>query len=249
MSILVNPALGQSVKLYHGGSGCVLKDWTIGGPTPTSLVDKSGCGNNGTFGAAAAAPTPAQLASGVWYYGFDGGDYITIPQDSTLDCVDQVTMAAWIYYTGSPTAFNGYIMANGQQGVPASIGYSLYSRGSAGNEARFQVGNGVSGAPYASLNFTTCGIVTTTWYFLAGTYNKNLGSNQIKLYLNGVAVGTDGTLASNLTPAVTEAAIGNNPVIYNFPFTGRVALPRIWPTALSAADILKAYSLERKYFL
>ncbi len=52
---------------------------------PLTLEDESRYGNDGVFGAGAAAPTWTRLPSGLWVLSYDGGDYVSLGTTSTLN--------------------------------------------------------------------------------------------------------------------------------------------------------------------
>ena len=58
----------------------------------STLYDKSGTGNHGTI--YGATSTPGKIKQALQ---FGGDDYVEVPDNSTLDITDEITIEAWIY--------------------------------------------------------------------------------------------------------------------------------------------------------
>ena len=80
---------------FRPDANCVL--WLPGQDDPQSstIRDRSGNGNNGTFGAGAAAPTWKRLPSGLWVLDFDGlNDHTLISYHASLN-PKLITIEIW----------------------------------------------------------------------------------------------------------------------------------------------------------
>jgi hypothetical protein len=231
--IKVNPSLATYQKLYAGGSNCVLKDWTIGGPEPTTFVDKSGCGNNGTF----TDITMAQLASGLWTYQFNGStSYINVSDTLGLNITARpLTILSWVK-PASDAASDAYVICRNLDAAN-NIQYSLSW------DSTLYVNCGLEGE-FAKAISTAGSVPKGSWSLMGFVWGAD---GVIQPYVNGAA---NGTPSAAFTSALTTRAninIGCRAAGEAF-YKGDMALWRVLPVAWSAADWLKAYSMERVLF-
>jgi hypothetical protein len=108
---------------------------------------------------------------------FDGsGDSLTIPDNSVLKMeTGNFTIEAWVYL--SSTTRDQYIISKGTGG---SNGYVLWSP--SGGTLRFTYG--------ASTNITTTTTISSNVWTHVAIVREGTGTNQFKLYINGVASAT-----------------------------------------------------------
>ena len=200
--------------------------------------DISGFGNDGIFGAGAAAPSWVRLPSGLWYLDFDGtDDSVSCGTDASLR-TQNVTVECWLYVPTLPSAIK-YIMGNGHR-QNGWKGYTLTIE--ANNKPSFLI------AADASFQGLTAGnvILVDTWYHVVGATD----ADYLYIYVNGLqAAAPIGRTITTMTWAY-EFNLGEQPVpgyrIYDF--NGGIALPRVYNRALSAAEISNNYNRAKHYF-
>ncbi len=225
-----NPASANG-KLYAGGSNAVLKDWPFSSATPTTLADVSGCGNTGTL---QGAPTVTKLTNGPWYYTFDGStQYISIADTMGLNITARpLTLMAWIKLAAD--AATCHIICRNVDAV-ANVQYALAWIGTGYLQSILEGANrGASAA--GSVGVSAWKMVGATW----------LADGTTQCYVNGAASGIAGVAYTGALTSRANIAVGRRGVASYF--KGDLALPRIFPTEWTAADWLKAYNMERKYF-
>jgi hypothetical protein len=177
---------------------------------------------------------PTWVASPIQYAGnalsFDGtNDYVTIPDDNTLDLTTAITLEAWVYATknsgiqnvmskSSSSGNTGYIFPRTDDGWAHAIFYLHVSGG-------WQTVSAV----YPSLN---------AWHHLAATYD----GATMKLYIDGILSASKaqtGTIATNANPL----ALGNQTGFSEY-FGGNGDEFRIWNVARTQTQIQNTMNSE-----
>lgn len=186
-----------------------------------TLTNATG-GTNGTLqNSVTWVQSPVQYSANA--ISFDGtNDYITIPDNDTLDITSAITLEAWVYATknsgiqnviskSSNAVNNGYIFPRTDNGWTQVVAY-LHIGGAWRTLA----------ANYPSLN---------AWHHLAVTYDGAM----IRLYINGVQ---SATLAQtgNITVNTNPLALGNQTGFPEY-FGGAADEFRIWNIARTQAQI------------
>jgi PGF-CTERM protein/uncharacterized repeat protein (TIGR01451 family) len=137
----------------------------------TIAKDESGHGNEGTIYGA----TWTEGISGKALR-FDGkGDFIEIPDDVSLDITDAITLEAWVEFTD---VSEGYIISKGRD----MYGLLTYRRDN--GKLSFHIGGVSALKSPGTYN-------DGKWHHLVGTYDRNAGSNNRKLYVDGDEVNSD----------------------------------------------------------
>ena len=194
------------------------------------VIDSSGYGNNGTLtDPGGTATTAAHSVSGAPNRGkalsFDGDDdYITIPDDNSLDGTSALTISMWIKPDVSGSGVYRVLLAKRD----GAVHYQLYLD----NDEGANQGNI---AYYDSTEFHSTYIpVVGAWTHIGCTVS---GTNLI-LYADGVAVldTTCGALTANTAPLIIGQT-GDT----NF-FDGSIDDIRIYNYALTPAQILHSYN-------
>jgi len=232
MAIRVNPSLSQ--KIYSFGSNCVLKDVPLGGATPTSLVDKSGYGNDS---ASWSGCTPGQLSSGLWYYDLVGSSDSAIL--TANDIFSQATFGAGCSLVA--WAYLDLLHDQDQDILDIEARFRLFVHATTDLLA-FQIYDGA-----ANEVTSNSAIVTSTWYFTVGTWD----GTDMHLYVNGELQTETTTSNVGLIDSVSRpVSIGayHIPPTSTFELNGRITLARIMPTALSLSNIRYMYNYEKGYF-
>lgn len=159
---------------------------------------------------------------------FDGVDeYIDCGTDASLSPINSITVSAWV----KVSSYDDFTMIAGRVTNDAwAAGYGLYL----GNGAiRFWINNYATNV--ATKSYTADG----SWHHFAGTYDNSLGSNQMKVYIDGIK-GTDKTFDIVITN-------GNNGLLLGFGeggahLNGNIDEVSIWNTNLSLEQIEEIYN-------
>lgn len=208
--------------LYSNSTTGLVSYWNMDETTGTTVNDVKGT-NNGTA-------TGTKVLDGV--YGkareFSGsGNYITVPNNGDLQFSDVLTIEGWV---NPNVADNDGILYKG-------------SLNNAQGEYQVTMLNNVL---YCRLNNDSASINSTyalsnnTWTYFVCTYDKNAGSNQLKMYLNGVLNTQASYSASLTTNPLNHLYIG---VYLNstYAFSGSIDELRVYNTAISATDVKSNY--------
>jgi hypothetical protein len=156
---------------------------------------------------------------------FGGTAAATVPNSNSLFFCNKFTLAAWIKPTNSPVDGTGVLVKDYK--------YFLYSASSGFCATGAPIG-GYFDATYVAACSTTL-ITPNIWTHLAVTYDSMLANNNIKLWVNGLNVGsTDGTLTIPSSTGLLYIG-GSNFGEY---FTGTIDEVRAWNSALTGAEII-----------
>jgi hypothetical protein len=144
---------------------------------------------------------------------FDGtGDSLTIPDNSELKMgTGNFTIEAWVYL--SSTTRDQYIISRGTSGTN---GYVLWSP--SGGTLRFTYG--------ASTSITTTTTISSNVWTHVAVVREGTGTNQFKLYINGVASATS-TVTTNFNDTNTQRIGESRTGAGVSPFLGFISSLRI----------------------
>jgi hypothetical protein len=178
----------QTVLLLHGdGTNGAQNNTFLDGSTNNFTITRNGNATQGTF-------TPFSGPNGYWSNFFDGtNDRLTIADNAALrPGTSAFTIEAWVYRAAAGAAHT--IFAKGAS-TPTGFAFLVTSS----DTLRFTD---------TSTDITSTGTVAAnTWVHVAAV-REGTGSNQLKLYINGVQDGT-GTSSTDFTQT-EEARIGEN---------------------------------------
>lgn len=206
--------------------------WNFEENTGTAVNDASGNANNSTVTNATWAP--GKYGAGLK---FDGsGDYATRADDADFDfaAADNFTVEAWAKHNGAIATNPDYIMTKGDA---TNGGYQLYMDAS-GN---FCFGVDDDGNPWGP-DDTACSSGTdysndNKWHHLAGV---KTGTTKTELFLDGVSVGSDASIAATGTLANTGALyIGIDTDGSSNSWDGWIDEPRIYNYARTQKQIVQ----------
>lgn len=139
-------------------------------------------------------------------FAFDGvDDYIitTTLTDLGMAATNTMTVSCWVYF--DTIALYDTVMGASSTSLPTypdGFGFWIGS-GGAGNPIQFFVN---AQATWADSTPTTTN--TGEWYHITGVYDGTLGSDNIKLYINGSVQSTTGALTANITGVTERIHIG-----------------------------------------
>ena len=176
-----------SLLLHGDGTNGAQNNTFLDSSTNNFAITRNGNSTQGTF-------TPFSQAAGYWSNFFDGtDDRLTVADNANLrPGTSNFTIEAWIYRAASGAAHT--IFAKGAS-TPTGFAFLVTST----NVLRFT---------NTSSNIdSTSTISANTWTHVAAV-REGTGSNQFKLYINGVNDGT-GTVSTDYNQT-TEARIGEN---------------------------------------
>lgn len=199
-------------------------------PGAVTLYDLSRYKNNGTF---VNAPTWVQLPFGLWVVDFvaASAQYINIPDAPSLDLIDNMTMECWYNCDILPSVVgvHAYLMVKfGTYGIFISL-----------VDNKIYWGETIQAV---STTATDIGV----WHYLAGTYDSNLGTQNIKLYIDGVL---DATANDN-----TGWAVNANPITIGDrvaggrTYDGKFSPLRICNYTLTAGQVLNRFENQKHWF-
>ncbi|KKU24383.1 MAG: hypothetical protein UX88_C0006G0018, partial [Candidatus Woesebacteria bacterium GW2011_GWC2_47_16] len=148
-------------------------EWKMDEKTGTNAYDTSGNGNTAVLAPGSNQPTwsTGKIGSSL---SFDGGDYTTITNNSTLQPTSAITVEAWVKMNSFT---DSWLISNQKSTYDANFGYEL-REDTPTNGFLFRVGNGTTSSSRASAT----GLSTGVWYHVVGVFD---GSNTF-IYLNGV---------------------------------------------------------------
>ncbi|MEE9366521.1 MAG: LamG domain-containing protein [Dehalococcoidales bacterium] len=158
---------------------------------------------------------------------FDGtDDYIDCGSGSSFDVTDNVTLEVWIYVTS--TAGSRYIC-----GKNPDKWALMFSNGS------MIPASYMDGVVHKS-HGAAAAINQSEWYQLAFTYDKDGGSNNRSIYING-RVSAQQTTTGAIGTSATSFFVGSYDAVPNNPFDGRIGEVRVYNRALNPQEIQHNY--------
>jgi len=185
-----------SSSIYHALGAYAVGIWDFNEGSGTTATDTSGNGNDGDITGAtykcATDDTPSGKGCSLE---FDGADRVTVPDDSSLDIPDTLSISFWFKPSSYVTGYAQHIIE--KWSGTADANYVLYFFGTtAGGDykkLRFYANRGgtwnpISGSYEVTLN---------KWYHIALSYSSSSGG---QMYINGDAIGSkvaSGSLATN----------------------------------------------------
>jgi len=188
--------------------------------------------NHGTSAAGAAFTTSPKLGSHAGSYGASASRTV-IPNHSSLQMTSGLTILMWIRPTASITnAYTRFLEKSW------STSYNFASH-SATNSLMAEL------RPEGAVATTGANVYTSgEWTQIGLTFDKTLPSEQVKLYVNGIVVGT-GTKTTDLGTDTTDISLGscsNGTGCYQY--DGLLDDVAVWNVGLTASDIQSIYARQ-----
>ncbi len=202
--------------------------WSFDSYNTTGIHDNSTYTNFGTFNGGLST---SDITAGK--YGkaldFDGDNaFVDCGNDASLNITNEITIEAWVK-ADTITAWDCIVMKESDNWD----GYGIYFDDSIGWLA-FYVGGYATNTAWVTIS-------TGSWHHIVGTYDKNAGSDQVKLYKDGIEGGYPdtytGSISTNTEPLVIGADSDGN-----YPFNGAIDEVRIYNRALSPEEINASYN-------
>ena len=184
----------------------------------STVADVSGHNNTGTISNATWAAA-GKYGSAMSFNGANA--WVTIPDSSSLDFTNGMTLEAWV----KPTELGGSWRAVLVKEQPGFLNYALYAHdGGPGPSGHVFVGG-------EDRYFSGSVVPTNTWTHLAATYD----GTAVRLYVNG-AVATTLPVSGSISPSSDPLRIGGDSVWPEW-FSGLIDEVRAYNRALSPAEI------------
>jgi hypothetical protein len=192
--------------------------YTFAEGTGATTADVSGNGNTGTL-TGAGWSTAGRFGKAV---SFDGiNDLVSIADAATLDLTSGMTIEAWV----NPAALSGWRTV-ALKGMPGGLAYALYAHDDAPRPAGTVNTGGIDvSAPGPSA------LALGTWTHLAVTF----GGGTVRLYVNGVQVGSQ-PVSGSIQTSAHALTIGGN-TIWSEWFAGVIDEVRVYNRALTQGEI------------
>ena len=219
--------LGSNLELSIGNSGFTANEPDTNTVALWHLEEPSGSGaylKDSSLNANHSTPTGTTFAEGKIgkARNFNGtSDYLSIPDNTTLNPSTNITLSAWI---------------------KTNVGGDVISKRPAANNSGYLLGIGSSSATmYVYSNGTwqnaTCAncVSFTNWNHVVGTFD----GSTIKIYVNGRLTGTT-SYSGSINTTTAAVVVGRSDAGGNY-FTGLIDEPRIDKVTRSADDIRTAY--------
>ena len=200
--------------------------WKFDEGTETTAYDSSGNSNNGTL-VSGPTWTTGQIDGAL---SFDGeNDYVNMGSANNLRINytgNQITIMAWIYWKGHPSALARIGGFSGYGGD-----YALWVRQD--KLILFEV-DGQNG----NAKYSTQTINLDQWHHIVGTFNQSA----MRIYIDGNQAGEKTSLFYPPTEGTSNLRFGN---AENYYFNGTIDDIRIYNRALSASEISAIYNATK----
>lgn len=215
---------------FDEGSGNTTADWSGNGNTG-NLMDMNTTAPDNATGNLTSGWNSTACRHGNCL-NFDGrDDYVDLGNASVISPTDAITIEAWIYPISLGAGNYGRVVAKGNND------YGLMIQGNT------RITFNLNGTAYGTTPIGS--LLLNNWSHVAGTFDKNLATQQIKTYINGVQLG-NGTRTTPIDywPSVGDnystGFIGNN-LYLDRGFNGTIDEVRIYNRALSTGEIQQQY--------
>jgi len=201
--------------------------WNMEENNGTSLLDRSGNGNNGTLTNGPKWSTGAPLASGRGSLSFDGkNDYVYIGNNISIS--SYVSIEAWVKLKNFGQGNTGTVIRKGSAGNDWFI-----RKEGANNYLTLRVYNSTGGL--ANVNGPV--MSNDVWYHLVGVYD---GAN-VSFYVNG-ALSSEAPLTGQISNNSVASAIGSHQFGSSEFINGLIDEVRIYNRALSPEEVRYHYN-------
>ena len=166
---------------------------------------------------------------------FDGtGDFVEIPDSANLDITESITVDAWINQRSRSPEVAPIVSKWNDIGVN-NRSYHLVLQGSS---LRWDVSrSGLFGPSQSATVFSSVGVPLHMWVHVAGTFDSM--TQVLRIYVNGVEVGSAVAPSSNIFPSNEPLLIGAGDIGSNVRdfFDGLIDEVELFDRALTEAEI------------
>ena len=225
-------AIGTNLSLspIYNNSGLV-GYWSFDEGTGTTANDLSGLGNTGTLQPALGPTwTTGRVGGALSFDGVD--DRVNVPNHTSLNITNAITIEAWVNTTLTLVDFNPTIVAKGVHAYLFTIG--AYTQATP-RVTGFLFINGV----WRFLRGNTP-INDGNWHHVVMTYN----GSHLSVYRNGILDATPLAVSGSINIDLRPLNIGHYAGT-NGHFRGSIDEVRIYNRALSAAEVMANFNATR----
>ena len=168
---------------------------------------------------------------------FDGANsYVALPGTAAFCGLStQITVSAWIYPRSQSTECAPIVKTSGDDDT---CGFSLEYTGATNVLFWLYTGEGTDWIASPSAT-----IPTGQWTHVVATFN----GTTIRLYTNGISVGTPTAFTGSVTVCASEMAIGHDLHNYDRYYKGWIDDVRIYSTALSTGEVAAVYHMDTDF--
>jgi hypothetical protein len=202
----------------------------------TSAADSSGNGYTATISATGitygqTGPISGDATTALLFNGSTGK--ITCPGGVSVVGWGQMTVEAWVKLTNN-TSGRGTIWATGTTPTNSGDGFKFWI-GANGTNGGLAIG--VSGNKWSQALFSQT-FTAGTWYHIAGTWD----GTTIRLYVNGVANGSTGTVTGSIDTTGFAVTIGQDPQSGGDFFSGTMGQAVLYSAKQTATELQEHYA-------
>ena len=193
----------------------------------TTLPDASGNSLNATL-----SNSPAYSSSNGGYFTYNGSNTALIAPENSAMNAQTISIESWCYPTS--TAQYGMILEKGAQSSQYFI--LLYA-----GTFYLRVA-GIGDTTFTAASFMT----DNAWHHVVAT----VASGSQKIYINNVVRATTSTAGTISTSAqgLSVGISGGYPANAGLPFSGRIAISRVYNRVLTATEIASNYNGQKARF-
>jgi len=161
----------------------------------------------------------------------DGNSWAEVHDNASLDITDAITLEAWVYWDLNGKSAGGIM----SKWFPSNWGFLFFTNA---DTLTFYISNVYPATASVSHTFTANG-----WYHLVGTDD----GTTIRLYIDGVQVGTTSSLGS-IVDTGRELEIGRYNDSVSNTYGDSIAQPRIYNRALTAEEVQRNYNAGKNTY-
>jgi len=208
----------------------------IAGPTPIAYYPLGGS----STGSSSTLTIPNESGNGDTVFDFDGtSDFIEVPNSSSLQITDNLTLSCWINVNDVTT--NNNILDKFYDGTTDGRSYLLRVQSS---RIYLYLANasGTAAPDYIS----TSTLQNNTWYHITTTFSSTGEANkQVKIYING-SLDSEHAKTDLIASNDEEFRIGSS---YNTSnrFAGKISNAQIWNGVITPSEVTTLYNGGRPY--
>lgn len=186
--------------------------------------------NDGTMTNDAKFTASGKYGGGIYVDGI--ADYVNVPDDSSLDPINKITVSMWIKAdTGSLQDYRVPLMKTSSSAWVVGYGFYFLS-----NNIHFFIDSWNGNTAYTS-------ITDNTWYHFVGVYN----GTTVSIYKNGVK-GTDDSYTGTISDVAKPLTIGWDGYTSAYSYKGKIDEIMIFNTSLTQAQIQDIYNNQSARF-
>ncbi|TAN33234.1 hypothetical protein EPN28_02785 [Patescibacteria group bacterium] len=205
--------------------------WTFDGAdvTTNTTTDKSGNGNNGARGVGTTVAT-GKLGQAMKFNG--STESILVTDSPSLSITDKITISAWAKWTTGGSDSDAYLLSKGTD----KYNFLIYAVDA--GKMTFLIS-----ALSPSTTLKTVGAYNNNkWHLFTGTYDPNGGTNNIKIYVDGV-LENQATKTGSPSDDANGLGIGRYGTGGNYRWNGSIDDARVYNRVLTAAEVMQLYKM------